>query len=635
VVATAAFVLYTRTLLPGVDFGDTGGFQADVIWPETTARQAYPLYFALAAPFVRAISPDNPARGLNLFSAVWAGVAVGGLGWVVRAVSGSSAGALAAALFLAFSYTFWSQAVIAEVYTLHLACVAFSLAALHAFAVNPTRGRLAVFCAVYALAFGNHLSAILLLLPCAIFALMSHARPTELLRPASLGMALGIACLGSLLYIPNLLAAWTSIDAPQGWQEKLAAFWFDVTKVDWRETMLFGIDPSNRVDRLAMWGWDARQQFGLVGLALAVAGALRIWRVSRAWAVLLWLAYAINTAFAVTYNVGDAHVFFLPGHFFTAFAIGMALTLRPDGTASGPAVARRLTLHRAFSAAAICYALWSGWVTWPAADRHRDKRVEQFAARTLAGISPQTDVLVSRMNWDQENALLYATRFDRPDVPWIRLLRVLPHFPQLVADNHDIGRDVVLTAGAVGTVTAAYDGLFRLVPDDIPAAPPFSDIVRQIPRGTPYVLTLLTPVQAYPYDTDDVSRARRILTGREEPESPSSYVVVAGLTGSAPTFQHRSQRPFQVQATLPDDTVTIRIDGWVPTDTFRRGGFGHVIRRRQRVLFIERGASLVWFARDGSPRVAYAGGPYALQPRFRIPAQTTKLASARTSSSGS
>ena len=70
VVATVAFSVYSRTLLPGVDLGDTGGFQAAVLWPETSARQAYPLYFDLARPFVAALSPGNPARGLNLFSAV-------------------------------------------------------------------------------------------------------------------------------------------------------------------------------------------------------------------------------------------------------------------------------------------------------------------------------------------------------------------------------------------------------------------------------------------------------------------------------------------------------------------------------------------------------------------------------------
>ena len=47
VVATVAFWAYTRTLLPGVDLGDTGGFQAAVLWPENSARRAYSLYYTL------------------------------------------------------------------------------------------------------------------------------------------------------------------------------------------------------------------------------------------------------------------------------------------------------------------------------------------------------------------------------------------------------------------------------------------------------------------------------------------------------------------------------------------------------------------------------------------------------------
>ena len=59
VVATITFSVYARTLLPGVDLGDTGGFQAAVLWPETSARQAYPLYYGLARPSVQAIPREG------------------------------------------------------------------------------------------------------------------------------------------------------------------------------------------------------------------------------------------------------------------------------------------------------------------------------------------------------------------------------------------------------------------------------------------------------------------------------------------------------------------------------------------------------------------------------------------------
>src|SRR6185503_2891839 len=163
IVGTIAFWAYTQTLLPGVDLGDTGGQQAAVLWPEVSARQAYPLYYNLAQRFVKTASPRNPARGLNLFSAIAAAVAVGLLAEFAAAITGSIASGIVAGLILAFSYTFWTQAIIAEVYSLHLALIALCLIALRAYAARPTLTRLAVFFAVYAVSFGNHLSMILLL----------------------------------------------------------------------------------------------------------------------------------------------------------------------------------------------------------------------------------------------------------------------------------------------------------------------------------------------------------------------------------------------------------------------------------------------------------------------------------------
>ena len=50
-VALAAFALYRATLLPGVDFGDTGSFQTMVGSPLITPRDGYPLYFAIGRSF--------------------------------------------------------------------------------------------------------------------------------------------------------------------------------------------------------------------------------------------------------------------------------------------------------------------------------------------------------------------------------------------------------------------------------------------------------------------------------------------------------------------------------------------------------------------------------------------------------
>ena len=629
VICTIAFACYTTTLLPGVDLGDTAAFQAAVAWPKISARQAYPLYFGLAKPFVVVLTPGDPARGANLFSAVWGAVAAGALAWVAANLAGSLIAGAAGGLLLAFSYTVWTQAVIAEVYTLHLALIALLLAAFGFWERTRSFPRLALLCALYALAFGNHLSTILLLPPLAAGILLAHPEPRRLLRPSVLAAGLAIAAVGALQYVPNLLALWSHIEAPDGWTARAAAFWFDVTKTDWRNTMLLGVAAGSVPDRLAMLVWDARQQFGTFGVALAALGVIALGRHRRPWAVLLTLGYLINTVFALTYNVGDAHVFLLPGHLFTALAAaaGVATLLRGAARLSSAAPSPFLLTVAAVSI--LLFVAWRGWTTLPAADRSGDVRAGELAGRTFLGLNTANALLVSRMTWDQENALLYASRYTQPDVAWVRAYDVLPHFQFLVRDNLARGRDVVLTADAAALVVAGFGNYFPLEPDRLPGSVPLSTVVERIPRGSPFVLTLLRPLREFPLDVDDVHAAMRVLGGVQDRLADSSqYALLAGIVGEPAVVHETSDRPFTLAFDLAGDQFQVRMDAWLPADTFRRGGFGHVLRGRQRLLFVERGLSLVWLDRDGRRRVHYAGGPYAAEPRYRISASAPGFAAA-------
>ncbi|MBI3048262.1 MAG: DUF2723 domain-containing protein [Acidobacteria bacterium] len=632
-VATVAFWAYTQTLLPGVDLGDTGGFQAAVLWPEVSARQAYPLYYALARPFVAAASPGNPARALNLFSAVWAAVAVGLLTLLCASVTRSLAAGTAAGLLLAFSYTFWTQAVIAEVYTLHLALVSASLLALYAYAARPTRGRLLLFYGIYAAGFGNHLAMILLLPACAMFLLQTARGWRDLLRPRLVLAALAIALLAALQYAPNFMAVWASLTAPASWSERLASFWFDTTKQDWRATMVFGVHPAETADRLAMWWFDARQQFGVVGIALALVGIGHLWRTALPWAVLALSTYVLNTLFALTYNVGDSHVFFLPGHLVTAFCAGAgaagAIRVWGEPCQARPADLTRSALRLMVVVLVLAYAGWRGWTTWPAADRHLDRRGEQLIAQLAAGLSDRNALLVAQMNWQLENVLLYTARYLRPDLVWARLGDVMPHWPFLVDDNHRLGRDLVLTPQAAAEVLAAYGPSFPVVEDPALAVTPFPEAAAQVPRGMPYVLGILTPPAEHPLDDETLGAALDALTGGNVPaRTPGAYEVFAGVAGERPQIYRGADHPFTLRFRVLDEPLTVRLDAWLPFDTFRRAGFGHVLRGRDHILIVERGVSLVWLSPDGRPSPPfYAASDFARQPRYRVPAATLQLAS--------
>jgi hypothetical protein len=625
VVATFAFWAYTQTLLPGVDLGDTGGFQAAVLWPEVSARQAYPLYYDVARPFIQAVSRANPARGLNLFSAIWAAVVVGLVAWLSASLTGSLAAGAVSGLLLAFSYTFWTQAIIAEVYSLHLALVLFCMIALYAYAARPTRRRLAMFFAVYALSFGNHLSMILWLIPFAVFIVMTSPDRRVLVRPPVMILAVGFAVAGALQYWPNFISVAHAPHAPEGWIDRAAAFWFDTTKADWRESFVLGVPRTEVADRIAMWWFDLRQQFGLIGIALACVGAIAlVWR-ARPWGVLVLAAYVLSTTFALTYNVGDTHVFLLPGHLLVALCAGAALWA---DLKVGPYTRAARALRRSVAVLALLSCGWRGWTTWPAVDRHEDRRGEQLIADLARNVSDRDAILVEEMNWQLENVLWYVARYERPDLPWARLGDVLPHLPFLIEDNHEIGRDVVLTAEAAAAIVSMYGPRFPIVADG--GGSGLSDVVARIPAGSPYVFSLLTPARDDHLDGDAVAADLDTLTGGHVPPRRGlAYELIAGLSGEAPLVSRESDRPFEQRFAIAGDRFVARMDSWLPVDTFRRAGFGQVIRGREHVLILERGANLVWFDRDGvASRPQYAGSLYAPRPRWRIPAAAPQLAHA-------
>jgi len=626
--ATIAFWAYTQTLLPGVDLGDTGGFQAAVLWPEVSARQAYPLYYGLARPFVSAVSAINPARGLNLFSAIWGAAAVGLLTFLCATVAESMLAGVTAGLLLAFSYTFWSQAIIAEVYTLHLAIVLACCVALYEYAARPSRARLTVFFVIYALGFGNHLSMILLFVPFSIFIILATPDRRALFRPSTIAIALGVAILGALQYWPNFMSTAHTVHGLVPWSERVANFWFDTTKADWRDTMVLGVREDQLTSRLGMWWFDARQQFGIVGLVLAIVGAVRLWTMSKPWAALVILGYAINTLFAFTYNVGDTHVFYLPSHLFAAFAAGAAVGQ------SGRFKSTRLALQIT-AVLAIGFAGWRAWDTWPAVDRHDDRRAETLVTRMALGINPQTGVLVTNMNWQVENALLYYSRWARHDVPWVRLPDVELHFPFLVRDNEAISRDVILDRYSAGEIVSAFGPLYPMQADPIRASADLIESVSALAAGTPYVLCVLTPPREESLDQETLQGAIRLLTGGKagagaasaQGGSTPAYQLIAGITGEPPSITRAEHVPFRQEFRLLDEPFTVRMESWLPSDTFRRAGFGHVIRGREHVLTLERGVSLVWFDRNArASEAVYAAGIYAPGERYRISSVSPALA---------
>jgi hypothetical protein len=230
------------------------------------------------------------------------------------------------------------------------------------------------------------------------------------------------------------------------------------------------------------------------------------------------------------------------------------------------------------------------------------------------------------MNWQVENVLLYVSRHVRPNLTWVRLGDVMSHWPFIVEDNHRLGRDVVLNGAAAADVMSAYGPVFPIIQDAV--VPTLPEALAAVPRGMPYVLCVLTPPREIRLDPDVLTEGlSALMNGNVPPRVPSAYELFAGVSGEPPQTYRASNRPFTERFRVIDEPFTVRMDSWLPFDTFRRAGFGHVLRGREHVLTLERGVSLVWFGRDGQPsRPFYAAGVFAAEPRYRVPAATLQLA---------
>src|SRR5262245_35261596 len=206
--------------------------------------------------------------------------------------------------------------------------------------------------------------------------------------------------------------------------------------------------------------------------------------------------------------------------------------------------------------ALVClYAGWRAWDTWPAIDRHDDRRADALVTRLALGANPQSAVLVTDLNWQLENALLYHTRWQRRDVPWVRLPDVQLHFPLLVRDNEAISRDLILDAYSARDVVAALGPLFPLQRDAISASPELIDEITGLSSGTPYVLCVLTPPREEHLDPALLRSVVGMLAGGRIPPAlrlgnagqagtGARYQLMAGVTGEAPIVSRAEDSPF-------------------------------------------------------------------------------------------
>ncbi len=300
----AALALYLATLAPSVAtvFDDSLEFQ--VVLPSLGIAHptGYPLYTLLGWLLSRLPVGDLAYR-VNLLSALAGAAAVAVMFLVARRLGSARLPAALMVAVFALSATWWSQATIAEVYTLHGLAVALIL-----YLTLSDRGTRTPWLAlVFGLALAHHRTTLLLAPGVLVYLLWTD--PGVLRRPRDL-VKLALAFLLPLalyLYLPLRGQSVASLDGAviDGWD----SFWRHVLASDYGSFLsanpLAVQRPASYPLRLLL------SQMGLAALLLGAVGWLRWPQQPQRWTMLA-LVLGANLLFAIGYKTADVDVLYLP-----------------------------------------------------------------------------------------------------------------------------------------------------------------------------------------------------------------------------------------------------------------------------------------------------------------------------------
>jgi hypothetical protein len=322
VVFALALAVYLKTLAPSITWAHHGADGGDLITAVATQGvphpTGYPTYLLFGRLFLLVPWGDQ-ARRLNLMSAVFAALAVG-LVYVIALCTFRLVGsrqitlrerlvAAASSLAFAFSPLLWSQALIAEVYTLNAFFVALTIALVLRWMEAQRPGFLIAAAFACGLGLGNHLTLVLLAPAIALLLLLRRGMLSDTIRWAPVVVAAFV--LGLSVYVAIPLRA--SHHPPINWGDArtLDRFLWLVSGRMYRR-YFFQLPPRYLLSRFSAWAGLLVDQFRWWGLFLGLVGLWSVWEKRRDLALLSGTVLLTYSVYAIGYDTTDSHVYLIP-----------------------------------------------------------------------------------------------------------------------------------------------------------------------------------------------------------------------------------------------------------------------------------------------------------------------------------
>ena len=352
-VAVALFVLYAATSPRTVALEDDGLFILSSYFLGVEHPPGYPL-FTLIGHLFTYLPFGSVAYRVHLASALFGALTCGTAWLCARSLIAGRLPAYLAALALGCSPVFWSQSIIAEVYTLNtFFFLVLVLMALQACPPGPQQpaspggSRLLPWMAlVFGLSLSNHYPLMLLVAP-AFVVLLWPLRRQVLQRFGALSW---LVILGLLPYVWMVWRSWAPLPISfNGPLETIQEIVFFLSRSGYAN-----IDQSasagwlDRIKFFQFLGGQLFLQFAVVGTLLAAAGFVVQWRIlGRRTAAFLSIAFVMNSVVLLLllgfdYDSFRGHVFHvypLPAYAICALWMGMGFAWLVQRFARPPALA--------------------------------------------------------------------------------------------------------------------------------------------------------------------------------------------------------------------------------------------------------------------------------------------------------
>ena len=337
-IALILFTVYAFSAPRSVTLEDDGLFIVASMGAGVAHPPGYPLYTILGYLF-SFLPIDPPAFRIHLLSGVLGALAGGVLFLIMRRVELPRLISMAAALAYGLSEHFWSQAIIAEVYTLNaLLCFTVILFCLRALRKNADlRWELCWAALCFGLGMANHWPLVVAAAPALLILLLPRIKEVLMLR--TLPLLTAVATLP-----PVLLYSWMvwrsqnpEVISFYGPLESFEEFRYYFSRQGYGSV---DTSPSAKIfDKLQFTGHFLRESLFLftpVGAALAAAGLYQLYRERRhqLLAATVWIFFAHSLLLILMLgfdyeflNLAVFRPYPLVGYAMLAFWMGCGLTL--------------------------------------------------------------------------------------------------------------------------------------------------------------------------------------------------------------------------------------------------------------------------------------------------------------------